>query len=295
MDSIGSCPADVDAHCSDISDKSANIRERCTITTTNYFKLETCRSEEYISTTKITPTFGEYRVCASTSNSANPAREKDGNYFLKILKDEQARLLALAAVAEKYIDALTNNPDITEDTFGLLRSASGKARLLVSKKMKQFEGLCHKNLNRLPEDAFPTTLDDLQGFWDMVYLQVAHVDSIFGDIEQLKSNDWQSVTEPSKASHTVPLMKSTKTSKSGILKARATGGATAYGSKPLAASSSVAAMKREAQRKQLLEMKRQRREALADVNNKTVGDSNTNAELQETIGDTVTIVVKKSS
>lgn len=35
------------------------------------------------------------------------AVEKDGNYFLKILKDEQARLLALAAVGEKYIDALT--------------------------------------------------------------------------------------------------------------------------------------------------------------------------------------------
>lgn len=33
--------------------------------------------------------------------------EKDGNYFLKILKDEQVRLLALAAVGEKYIDALT--------------------------------------------------------------------------------------------------------------------------------------------------------------------------------------------
>jgi len=36
-----------------------------------------------------------------------------------------------------------NNPDITEDTFGLLRSASGKARLLASQKMKQFEGNKH--------------------------------------------------------------------------------------------------------------------------------------------------------
>lgn len=35
---------------------------------------------------------------------------------------------------------MQNNPDISEDTFGLLRSASGKARLLVSQKMKQFEG-----------------------------------------------------------------------------------------------------------------------------------------------------------
>lgn len=45
-------------------------------------------------------------------------------------------------------------------------------------------------MNRSPEDAFPTTIDDLQGFWDMVYLQVTHVDSIFADIEKLKANDW---------------------------------------------------------------------------------------------------------
>ncbi|KAM8711506.1 hypothetical protein ACLKA7_000621 [Drosophila subpalustris] len=270
-------------------------------------KMSQLGSGEHISTNKISPpTVEETPVCASTCNPANPAPEKDGNYFLRILKDEQVRLLALSALAEKYIDALTNNPDITEDTFGLLRSASGKARLLATQKMKQFEGLCHNNLNRSPEDAFPTTLDDLQGFWDMVYLQVTHVDSIFAEIEQLKRNDWQRVNEPPKVSDTVAVMKSTKTSKTGILKARgATAGATANGSKPVAASNSVAAMKREAQRKQLLEMKRQRREALAAAaNNKTdgngdgavvVNDTNTNAELQATIGDNVNTAVKNSS
>lgn len=54
-----------------------------------------------------------------------------------------------------------------------------------------FLGLCHNNLNSSPEDQFPTTVDDLQGFWDMVYLQVDHVDSIFADIENLKKNDWK--------------------------------------------------------------------------------------------------------
>ncbi|XP_060651999.1 uncharacterized protein LOC132788546 isoform X1 [Drosophila nasuta] len=293
-------------------------------------------SEEYISSTKIepimkaTPEVEDVAVAVPVAVAQPVAVEKDGNYFLKILKDEQVRLLALAAVAEKYIDALTNNPDITEDTFGLLRSASGKARLLVSQKMKQFEGLCHNNLNRSPEDAFPTTIDDLQGFWDMVYLQVTHVDSIFADIEQLKSNDWHRVIEPPKAD-TTPL-KSTKTPKTGNLKTKSTsgsgsgnaGGATGNSSKP-PASNSVAAMKREAQRKQLMEMKRQRREALAAAaaaaadNNKTacdgdgdatkadgvgngavvdvVGNGDPNAaEVQATtIGDTVNIAVKNSS
>ncbi|XP_064548288.1 uncharacterized protein vlc isoform X2 [Drosophila montana] len=232
--------------------------------------------EEYLGTTKISAPV-ELAAAAKTmpeTKKTAAAVVKDGNYFLKILKDEQVRLLALAAVADKYIDALTNNPDITEDTFGLLRSASGKARLLATQKMKQFEGLCHNNLNRSPEDAFPTTLDDLQGFWDMVYLQVMHVDTIFEDIEELKRSDWQRAIEPKLDNNKTTTKPAAKSGK-----AKTTGGA---------ASNAVAAMKREAQRKQLLEMKRQRREALA---------KNQAAACDELVADldTVNIGVKNSS
>lgn len=63
-------------------------------------------------------------------------------------------------------------------------------------------------------------------------------------------------------------------------------------------------MKREAQRKQLLEMKRQRREQLAAAKNQaacddeaTIGDSVNIAvkNSSDTIGDTVNIAVKNSS
>ncbi|XP_020815328.1 uncharacterized protein LOC110189537 [Drosophila serrata] len=204
---------------------------------------------------------------------------KDGNYFLKLLKDEQIRLLALAAIAEKYTDALANNPDITEDTFGLLRSASGKARLLVSQKMKQFEGLCHNNVNRSPEDEFPTTTDDLQGFWDMVYLQVVHLDSIFADIEQLKANNWkQRIVEPSAADalpNKAPQIRSVTLKPKSNTKASVPG---------LSSSkNSAAVFKRDAQRKQLLEMKRQRREAMAATNKTNQTDGT--LERTQIIGD----------
>jgi len=110
---------------------------------------------------------------------------------------------------------------------------------------------------------------------------------------------------------TVPVVKASKSLKTGPLKTRATGAATANGSKTAAASNSVAQMKREAQRKQLMEMKRQRREALAaaTVNNVAsiadvavvvedvvaVGVGDNNAALQATIGDTVNLAVKNSS
>ncbi|EDW08376.2 uncharacterized protein LOC6578531 isoform X2 [Drosophila mojavensis] len=254
--------------------------------------LKPANTEEYMSTTKIRTAGAGKDNGAEVQPSPAVSEEsktvvKDGNYFLKILKDEQIRLIALAAVAEKYIDALTNNPDITEDTFGLLRSAAGKARLLASQKMKQFEGLCHNNLNRSPEDAFPTTVDDLQGFWDMVYLQVTHVDSIFADIEKLKSNDWQQIAEPAEEVSTAPVKITKLNTKTGNAKAKGAGTGTAAALGP---SNAVAAMKREAQRKQLLEMKRLRREQLAAAaKNQAACDEGAN------IGDTVNNTVKNSS
>ncbi|XP_017959764.1 transcription factor kayak isoform X2 [Drosophila navojoa] len=254
--------------------------------------LKPASTEEYMSTTKIRTVGAGKDNGAEAQPSPAVSEEsktvvKDGNYFLKILKDEQIRLIALAAVAEKYIDALTNNPDITEDTFGLLRSAAGKARLLASQKMKQFEGLCHNNLNRSPEDAFPTTVDDLQGFWDMVYLQVTHVDSIFADIEKLKSNDWQHTAEPVVEVSTAPVKITKLNTKTGNSKAKGAGTGTAAALGP---SSAVAAMKREAQRKQLLEMKRLRREQLA-----AAAKSQAACDDGANIGDTVNNTVKNSS
>lgn len=40
------------------------------------------------------------------------------------------------------------------------------------------------------EEAFPITNADLQGFWDMVMLQVVHVDALFKEVDALKANNW---------------------------------------------------------------------------------------------------------
>ncbi|TMW54739.1 hypothetical protein DOY81_000270 [Sarcophaga bullata] len=219
----------------------------------------------------INPAAGD--TIQSTLNGATATKPmvKDAHFFLKQLKDEQARLLIMAAEAEKYLDALASNPDITEDTLGLLRSASGKARLLVSQKMKQFEGLCHNNLNSSPEDKFPTTVDDLQGFWDMVYLQVDHVDSIFADIENLKKNDWKRPVEIQPISNIIKTPRSSKAPFSSKSKPSTpmTNGGGGGGGGGATATPSAAALKREAQRKKLQEMKRRNREAMAAASGNT--------------------------
>ncbi|XP_067629310.1 uncharacterized protein vlc isoform X2 [Eurosta solidaginis] len=186
--------------------------------------------------------------------------EEDGTYFLNLLKSEQNRLLAMADVAEQYSKELSDNPEVSEDTLGFLRSAYGKARLLVSQKMKQFEGLCQKNLNSSPDDKFPTTNDDLQGFWDMVYLQVDHINSIFDEIDELKSNNWKKSVEDMKDSNK-PTKVPQKTTKTVNKKVKHnTSNASELKSN---SAKSAATLKRDSQRKMLQEMKRKNKIALS--------------------------------
>ena len=49
------------------------------------------------------------------------------------------------------------------------------------------------------EDPFQTTDADLAGFWDMVLLQVADVDRMFNELDELKRHDWNATN----VSHTL--------------------------------------------------------------------------------------------
>lgn len=51
-------------------------------------------------------------------------------------------------------------------------------------------GLCHENLT--PTADGPKTLSgDLQGFWDMMMLQVENIDAAFEDLRQVRENGWK--------------------------------------------------------------------------------------------------------
>lgn len=186
---------------------------------------------------------------------------KDGNYFLQLLKTEQDRLLLLADGTEKQMEILAK-ANASDEILGYLRSAAGKARLLVSQKMKQFEGLCKNNLNRSPDEKFPTTNEDLQGFWDMVKLQVNNVDSLFNEIEILRANDWkktETAIPPPSGSKLTKRPNAVKASAAAPSKAVTANGASLKKS----SAATLAAQKREAQRKQLMELKRKNKMAIS--------------------------------
>ncbi|BES97426.1 Guanylate-kinase-associated protein (GKAP) protein [Nesidiocoris tenuis] len=115
---------------------------------------------------------------------------KDGHYFLKLHSDQVTALEELATIGEKELSSCDN-----DEACGVLRAASGKARLLVAQKLNQFKGLCLKNIEQSSSDDFPTTCEDLAGFWDMVMIQVEDVRAQFKAIEALKKNNWKPVEE----------------------------------------------------------------------------------------------------
>lgn len=58
-------------------------------------------------------------------------------------------------------------------------------------KQQHLIGLCNDNINQKTRDMPPPTPADLQGFWEMVYLQVENIDSLFVELEKLRANDWK--------------------------------------------------------------------------------------------------------
>ncbi|KAL5287498.1 DLGAP1 family protein [Megaselia abdita] len=179
---------------------------------------------------------------------------KDGNHFLQLVEAEQTRLLNLAKNIENELDDLLAKGEVSEEVSGQLRSASGKARLLVNQKLKQFKGLCHNNLNGSPEEKFHTTNGDLQGFWDMVYLQVEHVDSLYKEIQDLKANNWVLPNQMKEPQFSV----SSSAKKPSLLKTPNPKSAP----KPQTPAQLAAAQRREQQRKDLMEMKRKHKLAM---------------------------------
>ena len=68
-----------------------------------------------------------------------------------------------------------------------------QAQLLMRQKLKQYIGLVGQAEHGGGEQ--PTKVEDLQGFWDMVYFQVEDILKKFQGLEDLEKNIWKVVSE----------------------------------------------------------------------------------------------------
>lgn len=104
------------------------------------------------------------------------------------MDEERKRIECLIAKNEIYL--LEPTVKSSEELTGKIHAAVGKAKLLLAQKFEQFAGLCHKNLTQNADEPFPTTGQDLAGFWDMVMIQVDHIKTLFAEIQQMRDNGW---------------------------------------------------------------------------------------------------------
>ncbi len=104
-----------------------------------------------------------------------------------MLSKENVRLLGLVDLWESKLPSCAS-----EEAVGHIRSAVGKARLLVltnpKGRFKQFQGLVDDCQHGRGDK--PTTCTDLQGFWDMIFYQVEDVDGLFNDLKVMEGNGW---------------------------------------------------------------------------------------------------------
>ncbi|XP_046736754.1 disks large-associated protein 5-like isoform X2 [Diprion similis] len=111
--------------------------------------------------------------------------ERTTSYFRRVTDGEVMRLKALCWDWMMIKSA----PGTPEDAQLMINQAIGQTNLLIDKKVKQFRKLIAQCETGSGEKL--VTCDDLQGFWDMVYMQVEDCDCRFAKLNQLKERNWQ--------------------------------------------------------------------------------------------------------
>lgn len=91
-------------------------------------------------------------------------------------------------LCEKWEKINVHEEKLQEDIRGEIRCTIGQARLLIAERFKQFSSLIDNNEFNYGDK--PTTLEDLQGFWDLIYIQIEDVQNKFKHLDNLKNTNW---------------------------------------------------------------------------------------------------------
>ncbi|XP_043262745.1 disks large-associated protein 5-like isoform X2 [Colletes gigas] len=112
--------------------------------------------------------------------------ERTAQYFQFLLNKEIDRLSELC---EKWEKVKAESTEIAEDAQYQINQAVGQTNLLITKKFERFRNLisdCETGKGEML-----VTCRDLQGFWDMMYMEVKNCDLRFEKLERLCSRNWE--------------------------------------------------------------------------------------------------------
>lgn len=82
----------------------------------------------------------------------------------------------------------TASPEVIESVIGRIRLAIGQSNLFINERFRQFRGLIEDCEAKRGEKAI--LVEDLAGFWDMIYYQVEDLKRKYADLERAQQNGW---------------------------------------------------------------------------------------------------------
>jgi len=120
-----------------------------------------------------------------TLNISIDEEERTAQYFKFLLNKETNRLQNLC---KKWLDAQSEK-GVTDDAMYEINQAVGQTNLLINKKFERFRSLVRDC--ETGKGEMLVTCRDLQGFWDMTYMEVQNCDIRFEKLEQRRDRGWQ--------------------------------------------------------------------------------------------------------
>ena len=111
--------------------------------------------------------------------------ERTAQYFHFLLNRETTRLVELC----KKWTKIQTEPETTEVGQYKIRETIEQTNLLINKKFERFRRLVFDC--EIGKGELLVTCKDLQGFWDMMYMNIRNCDLQFEKLEKLHSQDWK--------------------------------------------------------------------------------------------------------
>lgn len=116
----------------------------------------------------------------------------NGSYFINLVNLECDSIKTLISQVECLLPIA---PEYGQDR---IQAIVGKSNLLMSQKIKQFLGLCEKNLSCALDDLSRPKNNDLEGFWDLVMIQINQVKIEMQEIIKQSNKGWPKEEEENK-------------------------------------------------------------------------------------------------
>ncbi|XP_026806771.1 uncharacterized protein LOC113549593 [Rhopalosiphum maidis] len=137
-----------------------------------------------------------------------------GNYFIKLVNLECDAIKKLISQVECLL------PIAPEHGQARIQAIIGKSNLLMSKKIQQFVGLCESNISCAHDDLSRPKNNDLEGFWDMVKIQVNQVKTEMRNIIDISNKGWPDDEDQNKEKPIKTIKVKTKAKKPVVLNSK---------------------------------------------------------------------------